>query len=91
MIFDALLKPFLDQRPVAVMTRACFEQAFAAPQIDALFDQVKQDQYQHRLLFSSLVELLSAVVTRRCPSVHAAYRADPTRLGSHPRGRLRQT
>ena len=81
MIFDALLKPFLDQRPVAVMTRACFEHAFAAPQIDALFDQVKQNQYHRRLLFSSLVELLSSVVTRRCSSVHAAYRADPTRLG----------
>lgn len=81
MLFEPLLMPFLQKRPVAVMVRACFECAFAHSQIDALFDRVATTQYHHRLAFSSMVELLGKVVTRRASSVHTAYRAEPSRLG----------
>lgn len=81
MLFDDFLQPFLDRRPAAVMTRACLEHAFAADDLNALFQRVATNQYQHRLTFASLIDLLAAVVTRRFPSVHAAYRADPERLG----------
>lgn len=82
MLFDPLLKPFLDKRPVAVLTRATLEHAFAGEALDELFRNTATEQYQHTILFSRLVELLGAVVTRRYPSVHAAYRADPARLGA---------
>ncbi len=82
MLFDPPLKPFLDKRPVAVLTRATLEHAFASEALDELFRNTAADQYQHTILFSRLVELLGAVVTRRYPSVHAAYRADPARLGA---------
>ena len=82
MLFDDLLEPFLSKRPVAVMARACFEHAFAAADIDALFHRVVINQYELQLTFSSLVELLGAVVTRRYSSVHAAYRADPAKLAA---------
>jgi hypothetical protein len=62
------------------MTCACFEHAFASSQIDALFQQTALEQYQHRLLFSSLVELLGSVVTRQHSSVHSAYRSHPEKL-----------
>jgi hypothetical protein len=62
MLFDELLQPFLAQRPVAVMTRACLEYAFASADLDALFERVSTTQYHHRLTFSSLVDLLGAVV-----------------------------
>lgn len=81
MLFPELLQPFLAQRPVAVMTRACLEYAFASADLDAMFERVATTQYHHQLTFSSLVGLLGAVVTRRFPSVHSAYRADPARLG----------
>lgn len=81
MIFESLLTPYLEKRPVAVMVRACFECAFAHSKIDDLFARVATTQYHHQLAFSSMVELLGKVVTRRSPSVHAAYRAEPSRLG----------
>lgn len=82
MIFDSLLEPFLQRRPVAVMTRAVLEHAFASEDLDQLFERVATTQYRHQLTFSSLVALLAAVVTRRYSSVHAAYRADPHALAA---------
>jgi hypothetical protein len=81
-LFDSLLQPFLDKKPVAVLARATLEHAFAADALDELFRTTATQQYRHAILFSRLVELLTAVVTRRSPSVHAAYRADPARLGA---------
>lgn len=81
MIFDELLRPFVERRPVAVMARACLEQAFADDDLEALFARVATAQYERTLTFATLIDLLAAVVTRRFPSVHAAYRADPTRVG----------
>ena len=82
MLFDTLLQPFLDRHPAAVMTRACLERAFASEALDQLFRDTATVQRQKTILFSRLVELLGAVVTRRHASVHAAYRADPDRLGA---------
>jgi len=82
MLFDHLLGPFLRHRPVAVLTRAALEHAFADDHLNDLFHRVATRQYQHRLTFAAQVHLLGAVVTRRYPSVHAAYRADPRRVGA---------
>jgi hypothetical protein len=82
MLFDPLLQPFLNKKPVAVLARATLEHAFASEDLDNLFRTTATQQYQHTILFSRLLELLTAVVTRRAPSVHAAYRADPTRIGA---------
>ena len=82
MLFDDLLTPFLQHRPSAVMLRACLEHAFAAADLDDLFRREATAQYEREVLFSRLVALLGAVVTRRYPSVHAAYRADPAAVGA---------
>lgn len=82
MIFESLLSPFLENRPVAVMIRACLECAFADSQIDDLFARVATTQYYRQLTFSSMVDLVAKVVTRRYSSIHAAYRAEPTRLAA---------
>jgi hypothetical protein len=80
MLFSQLLQPFLAKKPLAVMTRACFEHAFASEAMDALFQQTAKDQYPRRLLFSSLVEILGDVVTRQHRSLHSAYRSQPSKL-----------
>lgn len=77
-MFDATFQKYLTQRPVAVMTRATLEHAFAAEALDELFEQTAQRQYTQQLTFSTLVAVLEAVVFRRQPSVHSAYRHSPT-------------
>jgi IS4 transposase len=65
---------FLQQTPIAVLARASLESLFRPEDLDELFRQTAQGQYQHELLFSQLVDLMLAVVLRQQPSVHAAYR-----------------
>jgi hypothetical protein len=42
--------------------------------LDALFHEVADEQYQRKLLFSSLARLMSSVVLCRENSVNAAYK-----------------
>jgi len=73
MLPDAF-QPFLKDAPFCVMTRAALESLFASDRLDALFRDTAQKQYTRELLFSQLVELMTAVVLRQQPSVYAAYR-----------------
>jgi IS4 transposase len=68
--FDA----FIQRRPIAVMARAVLENLFQPERLDALFEQTAEKQYQRTLLFSSVVELMHAVVLCVEPSVFAAHR-----------------
>lgn len=78
MLFDATFQKYLAQRPVAVMTRATLEHAFAAEALDELFERTAQRQYTQELSFSTVVALLEAVVFQRQPSVNSAYKHSPT-------------
>jgi len=78
MLFDATFQKYLTRRPVAVMTRAALEHAFAAEALDELFERTAQRQYTQQLSFSTVVAILEAVVFQRQPSVHSAYKHSPT-------------
>jgi IS4 transposase len=67
-------QPFLKDAPFCVMTRAALESLFAGDRLDELFRATARKQYTRDLLFSQLVELMTAVVLRQQPSVFAAYR-----------------
>lgn len=73
MVFSEVFERFVRQRPACVMYRALMEKLFAPASLDALFREVAEAQYERELLFSTLVELVSQVVCRSSPSVHAAY------------------
>jgi len=51
------------------------ENALSPKLVDELFEDVADQQYTKRLLFSSIVDLMSLVVCRIQPAVHAAYQA----------------
>lgn len=74
MFFDEVFKPFIDESPVSVMFRGTLEAAFSSERLDQIFEGVAERQYCGELAFSTCAELLSLVVTRIQPSVHAAYR-----------------
>src|SRR5579883_390883 len=67
MLFDSIFQKYLAQRPVAVMTRATLEHAFAAQTLDEIFEQTAQEQYTEELTFSTVVAVLQAVVFQHRP------------------------
>lgn len=67
-VFDKLSQRY----PEAVMVRATLEQALPPSFVDEIFEQVASKQYTRKLLFSTLVRLLSLVVCRARSSVHSA-------------------
>jgi Transposase DDE domain len=74
MVFDKVFERFVASCPACVMFRALMEHIFAPGKLDALFHRAAKKQYTRELLFSTLVELISQVVTRTSKSVHAAYK-----------------
>lgn len=73
MVFGELFERFVQSGPACVMHRALMENIFAPTKLEALFLEAAETQYQRELLFSTLVDVVSLVVTRISPSVHAAY------------------
>lgn len=80
MLLDRVFEPFLQKRPVCVMARAVLENLLDPQRLDELFERSRQRQYQKELLFSALVELMSAVTLKIQPSVHAAYQSSDLKV-----------
>src|SRR6478735_9816747 len=80
-VLDDIFERFAPQSPVTVMARAALEHALAPEAIDSLFERTAQRQYTRTLLFSSVVDLMGAVVAKVQPAVNAAYRARAESLG----------
>ena len=68
-----IFQRFVQESPVAVMVRATLENVFAAPALDELFAHTAEQQYTRTLLFSTVVEVMTAVVLRQEKSLHAAF------------------
>src|SRR5512135_1023957 len=64
---------FIQQAPISVMFRTLLEHALDPAEIDRLFEDHATRQYTREVLFSSIVELMGAVVCGAQPSVRAAY------------------
>ena len=75
MLHQEVFQRLIVKHPEAVMVRATLEQALPPSFVDEVFERVASRQYTRKLLFSTLVRLLSLVVCRVRPSVHAAYQA----------------
>jgi Transposase DDE domain len=73
MVLNDVFDRFVEQSPVCVMQRAVMENIFAPAKLDAVFHTAAVAQYERELLFSTLVDVISLVVCRIKPSIHAAY------------------
>jgi hypothetical protein len=81
MLLDTIFAPFVKERPICVMARAVLERLLDAPRSDALLAHTAERPYPRELLFSSLVQLMSAVVLGVPPPVHAASQANKDAIG----------
>jgi len=73
MLSDSLFLRFVERAPVTVMVRSTLEFVLAPATIDAIFNKAAVRQHQGTLLFSSVFELLTAVVWRQRDSINQAY------------------
>jgi len=73
MILPGVFERFTEKKPLPVMARASIEHALSASALDQLFDNHACLQYTRKLLFSSVFDLLSVVVTGSFDSVCSAY------------------
>lgn len=80
-VLGEFLGPFVEHRPLSVMTRGLLERLLGNQWIDTLFEDIAERQYTRTLLFSSLVGLMLRVVLRTSKSVRAAYRQSMAEIG----------
>ena len=76
MVISDLLRRFRRESPVTVMARVVLEHAFADQVLDPMFRRTAQRQCEDQLLFSTVVKVLAAVVTRGRKSVRDSYLAE---------------
>lgn len=93
MLDDSILERFVETTPLTVMARLALEQALDPGWVDALFEDQRERQYTRELLFSTVVELTSAVALGLQPSLHAAAQASRSLSVSLPAlyGKLQRT
>ena len=81
MFSDPLFQSFCVKRPIAVMSQLSFCRLLDTQVVDEIFAEHAQEQYQNKLLFSSLTKLMSTVVMSKHASVNAAYRKMRAEMG----------
>jgi IS4 transposase len=72
MVMDKVLSRFIEACPVAVMARLGLEHALSRDWVNETFEKHRKDQYTRELLFSTVVETMSLVVTGQRSSLNAA-------------------
>lgn len=76
-----MFQRFATERPVAVMTQMTLSHLLDAESLDRLFADHAQQQYERTLLFSTLAELVAAVVLGKAPSINTGWGRMKDRLG----------
>src|SRR3954467_1833866 len=82
MILSDVFERFAQDAPLSVMAQAIMENALNPSVLDQLFEDVAEKQFTHKLLFSTIVDLMSVVVCRIRPSIHAAFQARAETVGA---------
>jgi IS4 transposase len=73
MILGEVFERFAQNTPLTVMARGLLENVLNPTAVDQLFEDVAERQYTKKLLFSSIVDLMSVVVCRIQPAICSAY------------------
>jgi IS4 transposase len=73
---------FVEKSPLSVMVRGTLERVLGPDPLDLWYERTAKKQYTRQLLFSTVYDLMSHVVFRLQPSVHAAYRAQEAQVGT---------
>jgi len=81
MVLGQVFERFIEESPVSVMVRGLMENFLSPQKLDQLFERNSEIQYTKELLFSTVVEMMSAVTCGIRPSIPAAYQARAQEVG----------
>lgn len=73
MVLGEMFERFILDAPMPVLFRLLMERTLDPAELDRMFERTAINQYTRELLFSSMVELMAAIVCRMKPSVRRAY------------------
>jgi hypothetical protein len=74
MILPDVFKRFTERSPLSVMAQGAIEYALSESALNQLFEDHAEGQYTRQLLFSTVFDLMSVVVTGSYDSVCSAYK-----------------
>src|SRR3954467_7335312 len=74
MILPAVFERFIERSPLSVMAQGAIEYALSESALNQVFEEHAEGQYTRELLFSSVFDLMSVVVTGSYGSVCSAYK-----------------
>jgi hypothetical protein len=73
LVLPAILNPFVEGAPAAVMTRIALDWIIDGTPLDELFDELAEGQYTRELTLTHLVQVMLDVASGHRPSPRAAY------------------
>ena len=74
-MLKSMFNRFAKKSPICVMARGLMERVLNPEQLDKWFEQAAEEQYTRDLLFSTVFDIMSDVVSGARKSIHAAYQA----------------
>jgi IS4 transposase len=80
-MLNPIFEKFVEKSPVSVIARSMMERLLNPEQLDQWFDETAQEQYTKDLLFSSVFDIMSQVVSGSRRTVHAAHQASKEEIG----------
>src|SRR3954463_3131193 len=84
LVLPAILNPFIDGAPAAVMTRITLDWILDGTPLDDLFDEVAAGQYTRELTLTHFVQVMLDVASGHRPSPRAAFlRRELQLIASH--------
>ena len=81
MILREVYERFAKEKPVCVIVRATIENVLAEQRVNEIFKKYAQQQVAGELMFSTVADILGAVVCQTFPSVNAAYKDRQNEIG----------
>ena len=62
-MLNPIFEKFVEKSPISVMARGLMERVLNPAQLDQWFDKTAQEQYTKDLLFSSVFDIMTQVVS----------------------------
>ena len=72
--YDQILNHFEQESPFAVLIRTILQRLLPPDQLDRLFNETAEKQYERDLLFSTLMTLMLEVVLKSSPTIHHSFK-----------------